>query len=65
MSPYRCWRMPIWCGRGRSIPVRTKKTAEQHREELIPLTVLEVRVLLWQLVWHELPPAELVLGWGR
>ena len=28
---------------------------------MIPLTVPEVRVLLWQLVWHEVPHAELVL----
>jgi hypothetical protein len=27
--------------------------------------VPEVRVLLWQLVWHEVPPAALVLHWSR
>ena len=42
-----------------------KKKAEQHKEELIPLTVPEARVLLWQLVWHKLPPAEFVLDWGH
>lgn len=39
-----------------------KKCAE---EELLPLTVPEVRVLLGQLVWHQVPPAEFVLDWSR
>jgi len=29
------------------------------------LTVPEVRVLLWQLLWHQLPPVKLVLNWSR
>ena len=33
--------------------------------ELIPLTVPEVRRLLWRLVWRTLPPPELVLAWSR
>jgi hypothetical protein len=42
-----------------------KKPTEQHQAALIPLTVLEVRVLLWRLLWHELPSAGLVLNWNR
>jgi len=33
--------------------------------ELIPLTVPEVRRLLWRLVWHTLPAPEAVLNWSR
>jgi len=33
--------------------------------ELIPLTVPEVRRLLWRLVWRTLPPPEAVLAWSR
>ena len=33
--------------------------------ELIPLTVPEVRRLLWRLVWQTLPPPEFVLAWSR
>jgi hypothetical protein len=29
------------------------------------ITVPEVRVLLWQIHWHQLPPVELVLNWNR
>ena len=32
---------------------------------MIPLTVPEVRVLLRQLVWHEVPPTDLVLHWSH
>ena len=43
-----------------------KKKAEQFwKQELIPLTVPEVRVLVWQLVWHEVPPTDFVLNWSR
>ena len=31
----------------------------------MPLTVPEVRVLLWQIVWHEVPSADLVLHWSH
>ena len=33
--------------------------------ELIPLTVPEVRRLLWRLVWRTLPPPECVLARSR
>ena len=33
--------------------------------ELIPLTVPEVRRLLWRLVWRTLPPPAFVLAWSR
>ena len=33
--------------------------------ELIPLTVPEVRRLLWRLVWRTLPSPEAVLAWSR
>ncbi len=32
--------------------------------ELIPLTVPEVRRLLWRLSWRMLPPPEMVLAWS-
>jgi len=32
---------------------------------LIPLTVPEVRRLLWHLVWRRLPPPGEVLAWSR
>ena len=32
--------------------------------ELIPLTVPEVRRLLWRLVWRRLPPPDDVLAWS-
>jgi hypothetical protein len=32
---------------------------------LIPLTVPEVRRLLWWLVWGRMPPPEYVVGWSR
>jgi len=31
---------------------------------LIPLTVPEVRRLLWRLVWRALPPPACVLAWS-
>ena len=34
------------------------------KQELIPLTVPEVRVLLWHLLWHEVPPISVVLHWS-
>jgi hypothetical protein len=33
--------------------------------ELLPLTVPEVRHLLWQVLWLFQPPLELVLAWSR
>lgn len=33
--------------------------------DLIPLTVPEVRRLLWRLVWWRLPPPYRVLAWSR
>ncbi|HEU5423283.1 MAG TPA: hypothetical protein VFU72_07075 [Nitrolancea sp.] len=32
---------------------------------LIPLTVPEVRRLLWRLVWHAVPPPDFVIAWSR
>ena len=32
--------------------------------ELIPLTVPEVRRLLWGVVWRAFPPVELMLAWS-
>ncbi len=32
--------------------------------DLIPLTVPEVRRLLWRLVWRRLPPPDRVLAWS-
>jgi hypothetical protein len=33
--------------------------------DLIPLTVPEVRRLLWRLLWRQLPPPGAVLAWSR
>jgi hypothetical protein len=33
--------------------------------ELLPLTVPEVRRLLWRLVWPNIPASETVLAWSR
>ena len=33
--------------------------------DLIPLTVPEVRRLLWRLAWRSLPPPEFVLDWSH
>ncbi len=33
--------------------------------DLIPLTVPEVRRLLWRLVWSAVPPPDFVLAWSR
>jgi hypothetical protein len=33
-------------------------------EELLPLTVPEVRHLLWKLVWQTLPQVEQVVAWS-
>lgn len=37
----------------------------EELEELLPLTVPEVRRLLWQLVWSSLPAVEHVLNWSN
>lgn len=37
----------------------------EELEELLPLTLPEVRRLLWNLVWSRLPAAEEVLRWSR
>jgi hypothetical protein len=47
---------------------RAKKGAflqEQEVAQLLPLTVPEVRRLLWRLVWQALPAREEVLRWSR
>jgi hypothetical protein len=33
--------------------------------ELLPLTVPEVRRLLWRLVWERAPDPDAVLAWSR
>ena len=33
-------------------------------DELLPVTVPEVRRLLWWLVWRKLPPPEQVVRWS-
>jgi hypothetical protein len=33
--------------------------------ELLPLTVPEVRRLLWRLLWARAPDADAVLSWSR
>jgi hypothetical protein len=46
----------------------TKKAAateELSAEELVPLTVPEVRRLLWWLVWGRLPSEQEVLDWSK
>jgi hypothetical protein len=49
-------------------PSRTKK-ADRHKknkaEELIPLTVPEVRRLLWWLVWGKMPSEQQVVEWSK
>jgi hypothetical protein len=42
-----------------------KKGAPSPVEELIPLTVPEVRRLLAALIWHQPPEATAVLDWSR
>jgi len=42
-----------------------KKGGHRTVEELIPLTVPEVRGLLAQLIWHEHPDPAAVLGWSH
>ncbi len=34
-------------------------------EGLIPLTVPEVRRLIYRLVWMSVPPVDLILAWSR
>jgi hypothetical protein len=41
-----------------------KKAARASEAGLSPLTLPEVRVLLWQIVWHEVPAEEFVLHWS-
>jgi hypothetical protein len=50
---------------GRPHASQKKPAVRQAQAALILLTVPELRVPLWQLVWHELMPAELVLDWSR
>jgi hypothetical protein len=38
---------------------------EQDAEELLPLTVPEVRRLLWWLVWGKMPTKQEVLEWSK
>jgi len=41
------------------------RLAVRELEELLPLTVPEVRRLLWNLVWGKLPTADEVLNWSK
>ena len=36
-----------------------------YEEGLIPLTVPEVRRLIYRLVWMPVPPVDFVLAWSR
>jgi hypothetical protein len=48
--------------------IRTKKSDRREKdktEELIPLTVPEVRRLLWWLVWGKLPSEQQVVEWSQ
>ncbi len=49
-------RQPFAEGRERGLPIV---------EELLPVTVPEVRRLLWGLVWNEPPEAGRVLAWSH
>src|SRR5215468_8085342 len=51
---------PIQCG-----PSKKDPTTRAEAEELIPLTVPEVRRLIWWLVWREMPAPEQVVKWSR
>src|SRR6185369_2075090 len=53
--------------RGRSRG-RQKKAAEPTKEqavELLPLTVPEVRRLLWGLVWGKMPSEQQIIAWSE
>jgi hypothetical protein len=39
--------------------------AAEAAEKLIPLTLPEVRRLLWRLVWRAPSPTSEVIGWSR
>ena len=62
MSRWPCWRMPISpsCVRRRSGGPLTVDLAV----ELVPLTVPEVRRLLWQLVWARPPDPAQTIAWS-
>jgi hypothetical protein len=46
--------------------LQTNSTAPaESAEDLLPLTIAEVRHLLWQIVWPHAPPLWFVLAWSR
>ena len=62
ISRWRCWRMPISpCFAAR----RAEKGALDLNADLLPLTVPEVRRLLWPLVRDRLPDHEAACAWSR
>ena len=64
-------RISLSCGRGRcSRPEKGDESAPPPlavalAEELLPVTVPEVRRLLRGLVWQSAPPAVVILHWSR
>src|SRR5262245_3189132 len=69
-SRWRCLPMPTspWCGRKRRPVTREKKGAHdtgQRLVTLLPLTVPEVRRLLWWLVWGRVLPEDEVVIWSQ
>jgi hypothetical protein len=64
-------RISLSCGRGRCL--RSKKGDESASapleialaEELLPMTVPEVRRLLRGVVWQSAPPEEALLRWSQ
>jgi hypothetical protein len=47
------------------IRCQTVYTAADGADDLLPMTVPEVRRLVWHLVWARLAPHEAVLAWSR
>ena len=61
-SRWRFWRMRIWWWSA------AKRTGKKGRVDvwlaLVPLTVPEVRRLLWQVVWAQAPDVRAALAWS-
>src|SRR5262249_39758978 len=69
-SRWRCWPTPtsLWSERKRRPASREQKGAHAKRHrlvDLLPLTVPEVRRLVWWLVWVRVFPQNEVLDWSQ
>jgi hypothetical protein len=66
LSRFPCWPTPIspWEGAERRESTEKKKTSHPSRDALIPLSVPEIRHLLWRLIWQKAVKQWLVLAWS-